>query len=36
MTEAQAELFERAVSPLRQPSEIVKRAGGVEPPFDGS
>jgi hypothetical protein len=29
MAETQAKLFERAVVTLRQPSEIVKRAGGV-------
>jgi hypothetical protein len=34
MAEAQAELFERAVTVLRQPSEIVKRAGGVQPRSD--
>ena len=30
MAETQAELFERAVVVLRQPSEIVKRASGLE------
>jgi hypothetical protein len=29
MAEAQAELFERTISVMRQPSEIVKRAGGM-------
>jgi hypothetical protein len=30
MAEAQAELFERSIPVVRQPSEIIKRAGGLE------